>query len=174
VKRWRLSPARKSSYRLLTAMLPVPLLEICRERQSFEPHRRRDRLERNILRRLHGAGRLAHHVGMSPASFHHALQSGSGMTPIHYQKAFACKKARKVCSRLDRNGEASFPRRVIKVILSSAKTIANISGAFRRTTFGRTPARNTLSRHITPEIPVPSTRSSLERRAASLRLVIWV
>ena len=40
-------------------------------------------------------GELAHHVGMSPTSFHQHFKAVTGMTPIQYQRRIRLQEARK-------------------------------------------------------------------------------
>jgi AraC-like DNA-binding protein len=54
-------------------------------------------------------GELAHHVGMSPSSFHQHFKAVTGMTPVQYQKRLRLHEARRILfvDSLD-IGEASF------------------------------------------------------------------
>ena len=54
-------------------------------------------------------GELAHHVGMSPSSFHQHFKATTGMTPIQYQRRIRLQEARKslLFDSID-IGEASF------------------------------------------------------------------
>ena len=54
-------------------------------------------------------GELAHHVGMSPSSFHQHFKAVTGMTPIQYQRRIRLQEARKslLFESID-IGEASF------------------------------------------------------------------
>ena len=100
---------------------------------------------------------LAHHVGMSPSSFHQHFRALTGMTPIHYQKRIRLQEARKslLFDSID-IGEASF--RV------GYQSHSQFSKDYRRY-FGRLPKddvraydRKEVSvEAYTPEMPIPAT-----------------
>ena len=74
-------------------------------------------------------GALAHHVGMSPTSFHQHFKAVTGMTSIEYQRRIRLQEARKSLliesSTLGRRASESDR----KATLSSARIIVNISVA---------------------------------------------
>ena len=82
-------------YRLLSGASGSRLLGICR---SGNPSSRI--ADATAWIRSHFAdsfmvGELAHHVGMSPSSFHQHFKSVTGMTPVQHQKRIRLQEARK-------------------------------------------------------------------------------
>ncbi len=82
-------------YRLLSGPSGSRLLEICR---NGSPSSRIS--EATVWIQKHFADGfmiedLAHHVGMSPSSFHQHFKSVTGMTPIQYQKRIRLYEARR-------------------------------------------------------------------------------
>jgi len=96
-------------YRLLSAPSGSRLMEMCR---NGSPSNRI--AEATAWLRKHYAegfmvSELAHHVGMSPSSFHQHFKAATGMTPIHYQRRIRLQEARRslLLDSID-VGEASF------------------------------------------------------------------
>jgi AraC-like DNA-binding protein len=96
-------------YRLLAGPSGSRLLEICR---NGSPSSR----IAGAIEWLHKhfaegfmVAELAHHVGMSPSSFHQHFRAVTGMTPIRYQKRIRLQEARRILllDSID-VGEASF------------------------------------------------------------------
>jgi AraC-like DNA-binding protein len=118
-------------YRLLSGPSGSRLLEICR---NGSPSNRiaeaTDWIKKHFAESFM-VGELAHQVGMSPTSFHQHFKAVTGMTPIQYQRRIRGKACLSSQSTLVRRASES----VMKATLSSARTIVNISVAFRRMTF---------------------------------------
>lgn len=96
-------------YRLLSAPSGSRMLEICRN--GSPSSRIADAiawLQKHFAEGFMVA-ELAHHVGMSPSSFHQHFKAVTGMTPIHYQKRIRLQEARRslLLDSID-VGEASF------------------------------------------------------------------
>ena len=96
-------------YRLLSGPSGSRLLEICR---NGSPSNRIAEATAWILKHFAEGfmvGELAHHVGMSPSSFHQHFKAVTGMTPIQYQKRIRLHEARRSLffDSID-IGEASF------------------------------------------------------------------
>lgn len=155
-------------YRLLAGASGSRLLEICRN--GSPSSRIADAIA--WLGKHYAEGfmvaELAHHLGMSPSSFHQHFKAVTGMTPIHYQKRIRLQEARKslLLDSID-VGEASF--RV------GYQSHSQFSKDYRRY-FGRLPKDDVRAHSrkehsieaYTPEIPVRSARSWRDGRAASL------
>jgi len=96
-------------YRLLSGPSGSRLLEICRNGSPS------NRIAEAIawIKKHFGEGfmvdELAHHVGMSPSSFHQHFRAVTGMTPVQYQKRIRLQEARRslLLDSID-IGEASF------------------------------------------------------------------
>ena len=96
-------------YRLLSGPSGSELLEISRRNSpSNRVAKALDWLRRHFAKGFMIA-ELAHHVGMSPSSFHQHFKAVTGMTPIQYQKRIRLHEARQILlvDSLD-VGEASF------------------------------------------------------------------
>uniref|UniRef100_Q021L8 Transcriptional regulator, AraC family n=1 Tax=Solibacter usitatus (strain Ellin6076) TaxID=234267 RepID=Q021L8_SOLUE len=82
-------------YRLLSGRSGSRLLEICR---SGSPSNRIAEvtgwIKKHFAESFLVEG-LAHHVGMSPSSFHQHFKAVTGMTPIQYQRRIRLQEARK-------------------------------------------------------------------------------
>ena len=82
-------------YRLLSGPSGSRRLEICR---NGSPSNRiaeaADWIKKHFTEGFM-VGALAHHVGMSPTSFHQHFKSVTGMTPIQYQRRIRLQEARK-------------------------------------------------------------------------------
>jgi AraC-like DNA-binding protein len=96
-------------YRLLSGPSGSRLLEVARHGSPS------NRVARALswLRRHFARGfmveELAHHVGMSPSSFHQHFKAVTGMTPIQYQKRIRLHEARRILLMDSFDiGEASF------------------------------------------------------------------
>jgi AraC-like DNA-binding protein len=96
-------------YRLLSGPSGARLLEICR---NGSPSNRI--AEATVWLQKHFAEgflveELAHHLGMSPSSFHQHFKAVTGMTPIQYQKRIRLHESRRslLLDSID-IGEASF------------------------------------------------------------------
>ena len=82
-------------YRLLAGPSGSRLLEICR---NGTPSNRIAEATAWIQKRFAESfmvDELAHHVGMSPSSFHQHFKAVTGMTPIQYQKRIRLQQARR-------------------------------------------------------------------------------
>ena len=96
-------------YRLLSGPSGSRLLEICR---NGSPSNRIAEATAWIQKHFAEGfmvGELAHHVGMSPSSFHQHFKAVTGMTPIQYQRRIRLHEARRslLFDSID-IGEASF------------------------------------------------------------------
>lgn len=82
-------------YRLLSGASGSRLLEICRNGSPSNRIAEATAWIRNHFAEGFMVGELAHHVGMSPSSFHQHFKAITGMTPIRYQRRIRLHEARK-------------------------------------------------------------------------------
>jgi AraC-like DNA-binding protein len=152
-------------YHLLSGTSGSRLLEICR---SGSPSSRiADAI--TWLRKHFAEGflvaELAHHVGMSPSSFHQHFRAVTGMTPIHYQKRIRLQEARKsLLLDLIDVGEASF-RVGYQSHSQFSKDYRQYFGCLPKDDVRAHSRKEYSIEAYTPEIPL--TKSGFERRAAS-------
>src|SRR5258707_11045891 len=125
-------------YRLLSGPSGSRLLEICRNGSpSNRVAKATDWIKKHFAEGFM-VGELAHHVGMSPTSFHQHFKAVTGMTPIQYQRRIRLQEARKNLLIESINiGEAS-----VRVGYEShsqfSKDYRSTSAASRRMTLQRT------------------------------------
>jgi AraC-like DNA-binding protein len=96
-------------YRLLAGASGSRLLEICRNGSPSNRIAEAAAWIQNRFAEGFMVAELAHHVGMSPSSFHQHFKAITGMTPIQYQRRIRLQEARKslLFDSID-IGEASF------------------------------------------------------------------
>jgi AraC-like DNA-binding protein len=96
-------------YRLLSGASGSRLLEVCRNGSPSNRIADATVWIQNHFAEGFMVGELAHHVAMSPSSFHQHFKAITGMTPIQYQRRIRLQEARKslLFDSID-IGEASF------------------------------------------------------------------
>ncbi len=96
-------------YRLLSGPSGSRLLEMCRNGSPSNRIAEAAGWIRKHFAEGFMIGELAHHVGMSPSSFHQHFKAVTGMTPVQYQRRIRLYEARRslLFDSLD-IGEASF------------------------------------------------------------------
>lgn len=82
-------------YRLLSGPSGSRLMEICRKGSPSNRISAAIGWIREHFAEPFMVGELAHHVGMSPSSFHQHFKAVTGITPVQYQKRIRLQQARR-------------------------------------------------------------------------------